>query len=257
MPRKLSERLGQHHVAEVQRRDGQQRRQHDRQDVAPDDRASALAPNVRAASTNTRLASSADSARAVRRYTGMRVIASTSNDVGGARREHVEHDDGQQQRREAHDDVGDPHRDGLAPAAVVAGPHADQRADHGGDDHRGDGDRQRGPAGDDQPGEHAAPERVGAQHVGPAVRQVNGAWLELSRSMWVARFPTSIGPKIAVRKTRPRITAATAATRSLTSSRNHFERSRRLRGAGLADDGGGGLDGYQIDLSAHVLCSVA
>ncbi len=37
----------------------------------------ALAPNVRAASTNTRLCSSADSARAVRRYTGMRVIAST------------------------------------------------------------------------------------------------------------------------------------------------------------------------------------
>ena len=31
--------------------------------------------------------------------------------------------------------------------------------------------------------------------------RVNGAWLELSRSMWVARFPTSIGPKIAVRKT--------------------------------------------------------
>ena len=58
--------------------------------------------------------------------------------------------------------------------------------------------------------------------------RVNGAWLELSRSMWVARFPTSIGPKIAVRKTSPRTTAAAAATRSLASRRNHFERSRRL-----------------------------
>ena len=93
------------------------------------------------------------------------------NDVRGARREHVEHDDGQQQRREAHDDVGDPHRDGLAPAAVVAGPHADRRADDRGDDDRGDCDRQRGPAGDDQPGQHAAAERIGAEEVGPAVRQ--------------------------------------------------------------------------------------
>ena len=83
--------------------------------------------------------------------------------------------------------------------------------------------------------------------------RVNGAWLELSRSMWVARLPTSIGPKIAVRKTRPRITAATAATRSLTSSRNHFDAPRLRCGVGLADDRRGRLDGNQIELSAHVV----
>jgi hypothetical protein len=55
---------------------------------------------------------------------------------------------------------------------------------------------------------------------------VNGGWLELSRSMWVARLPTSIGPTIAVRKTSPSTTAAAAATRSLTNSWNHFERLR-------------------------------
>ena len=93
------------------------------------------------------------------------------NDVRGAGREHVEHDDGEQQRREAHDDVGDAHGDGLAPAAVVAGPHADRRADDRGDHHGGDRDGQRGLAGDDQPGQHAAAERVGAEDVGPAVRQ--------------------------------------------------------------------------------------
>ena len=32
-----------------------------------------------------------------------------------------------------------------------------------------------------------------------------------------------MGPKIATRNTNARMTAATAATRSLTSSRNHFE----------------------------------
>src|SRR3954464_10104638 len=41
--------------------------------------------------------------------------------------------------------------------------------------------------------------------------------------MWVARLPTSIGPKTAVRITRPRTTAAAAATRSLTSRRNQTE----------------------------------
>ena len=93
------------------------------------------------------------------------------NDVRGAGGEHVEDDDREQQRREAHDHVGDAHRHGLAPAAVVAGPHADGRADDRGDHHGGDRDGQRRLARDDQPGQHAAAERVGAEEVGPAVRE--------------------------------------------------------------------------------------
>ena len=62
--------------------------------------------------------------------------------------------------------------------------------------------------------------------------RVNGAWLELSRSISVARSPTSIGPNSAVSATTPRTVAATAATRSLTSMRNQTERPDALRPTG-------------------------
>ena len=60
------------------------------------------------------------------------------------------------------------------PAAPIAGDQAERAADRQRERDRGRGDRERVLGGDDDPREDAAPERIGAQDVEPAVVQREG-----------------------------------------------------------------------------------
>ena len=251
MPRKLSEDLRQHHVAEVQCRDGQQCRQHDRQDVAEDDGARRCAEGAGGVDEQPALQLRGLGAcgAQVDRDAGDR---QHQNDVRGAGREHVQDDDREQQRREAHDHVGDAHRHGLAPAAVEAGPHADGRADDRGDHHRGDRDGERRLARDDESGQHAAAKRVGAKEVGPAVR-------ERERCL-VGVVEVDLGGEVAdEHRAEDGGEEDEAEDQGCDGGDAVVEQhAEPLRCgallAGLADDGGGRLDGNEIDSRAHGLC---
>ena len=174
------------------------------------------------------------------------------NDVRGAGREHVEDDDREQQRREAHDDVGDAHRDGLAPAAEVAGPHADRRADDRGDHHGGDRDGQGGLAGDDQAGQHAAAQRVGAEEVGPAVGE--------GERRLVGVVEVDLGGEVAdEHRAEDRGEDDEAEDRgrdggdAVVDQQPEPLRRGALLGR-LTDDGRRRLDGNEIESTAHCLC---
>ena len=98
-----------------------------------------------------------------------------------------------------------PHDHLAEPAAPIAGDQAERAADQQRERDRGGGDRERVLGGDDDPREDAAAERIGAQHVEPAVaRGVNGGALRPRRFILVAASSSSAGPNSAHSTMRPR-----------------------------------------------------
>ena len=73
---------------------------------------------------------------------------------------------GQDQAREGEEDVGDPHQDGVEPAAGIACEGADQEADRADDDRDQGDDGERDARAPDDAGVDVAAELVGAEPVG-------------------------------------------------------------------------------------------
>ena len=80
-----------------------------------------------------------------------------------AERRHDAH--GQHEQREGHDGVGEAADDAVGPAAEIARGHARQGAQHEGQDHRGEGDREIEPGRHQHAAEDVAAELVGAEPV--------------------------------------------------------------------------------------------
>ncbi len=168
MPRNDRADFGEHDEREVERGHRDQGRHHDRRHVAQRDPDRARPHHLRRRDEQALadLQHLGAGGAQINRYAGKR---QDQHQVGDPRLEHVEHHHREQQRREAHDDVGQAHDHLAGPAAAVARDQAERAADQHRRGDRGGGHGERILRRDDDPRQNAAAERVGAQHVQPAM----------------------------------------------------------------------------------------
>ena len=173
MPRKLRPDPDQHDVGHLERGEIDHRRHHHRRDVQEED-APGRCPHGQRRGHEEPLpqfqnlgANGAQEDRDAR-------DRQHDDHVGHARLEDEEHDDREQHRRKAHDRVGDAQEQGRERPALEPGVEAEAAADHRRAEYGEAGDQHGVLAGDDDAGEQAAPERIGAENVEPGPVEVEG-----------------------------------------------------------------------------------
>ena len=113
--------------------------------------------------------SASTAARTMRAMPGAKTTPMMMISAGTRRRTRPRHD--QEDERRQHDEhVEHAHERGVDPAAEVGGDDAERAAEDGGEDGADRADRQRGVRPGQGPGEHAAPQFVGAERLRPARR---------------------------------------------------------------------------------------
>ena len=120
---------------------------------------------VRLASMNSRRLSDMTSPRTTRANVVQFTQPMTSDQQQKALAEDRENGEVEQSVRYRQKRIDEAHQQGVDLAAEIAGDHADDDADERGDDDAHEADQQCDACAVDQPGEHIAPEMVGAEYV--------------------------------------------------------------------------------------------